>query len=248
MVVATIITVLRCLIGFSTLVAFGLDMFFLYVHKNYKDVVVNWEFYNETVIVGVLFLVIVFSEASYRVRNRRLQQRQSQAAYQDQQQQAEVGHHASYLPPGSASNHHHNVAQRSSSDTFWSVFRFLFVWLLSAGILNVTVKALIKRNRFVFQIPFPRDSSEAAAINWDFGIHDPRDLFNCPETNSDLKSNLCPFNQQVVSVASAAALLAIFEAIFTALLQNPYRRMINVQPQLKREPEVFHQDELRNAQ
>ncbi|KAF9343878.1 hypothetical protein BGX34_006257 [Mortierella sp. NVP85] len=220
MSLATVNTVLRWLIAFACLAAFAFDMFFVYVHKRYKDVIFGWQFYAQTPLVGILFWIIVLSPNSRRQRKR---EQQLQQQLQQQAQKDEVSQHASYLPtttPLTSTSVHYIKKRRTTGDKVWSVIRFLLVWCISAAILDITAKTIQKQLRFVYRIPILRNSPQAEAINYEFGIYDPRNLYECPTPNGDdLPSFLCNFNQQVINLATLAAGMAAIEAILTLILQ-----------------------------
>ena len=248
MSLATANTVLRWLIALACLAAFAFDMFFAYMHRRYKDVIFGWQFYAQTPLVGILFWIIVLSPNSRRQRKReqQLQQQLEQHAQKD-----EVSQHASYLPtttPLTSSSVHYTKKRRTTGDKVWSVIRFLIVWCISAALLDIAAKSIQKQLRFVYRIPFLRNSPQAEAINYEFGIYDPRNLYECPTPNGDdLPSFLCPFNDQVINLAALAAGLAAIEAICTLILQCRPKTIIAttiVQPTAAQQQQQFPRSEL----
>ncbi|KAK3819937.1 MAG: hypothetical protein J3Q66DRAFT_335877 [Benniella sp.] len=244
MSLATVNTVLRWLIAFACFVAFAFDMFFAYMHNRYKDVIFGWQFYAQTPLVAILFWIIVLSPSSRRQRKR---EQQMQLQQQQLVQKDEVSQHASYLPTTS-STVHYIKKRRTTGDKIWSVIRFLIVWCISAALLNITAKAIQKQLRFVYRIPFLRNSPQAEAIHYEFGLYDPRNLYECPPTQEDdLPTFLCNFNQQVINLATLAAAFATIEAIITLILQCRPKTIVAttiVQPAAATQQQQFPRSEL----
>ncbi|KAF9115386.1 hypothetical protein BGX27_008005 [Mortierella sp. AM989] len=255
------ITTMRYLLMFLCSTAFGFDMFFVYVYIHHREVVFGWKFHSETAIIGTLFWIIFLSELVYRIGNRMRGQRQYKY---------DTGNHAPYLPPTSSSHQHgsedtspDNTAIKTEDDiiipyerrspfgcrTFWSVARFLSVWALSAGLINIAVQTYQRQERFVFTIPFPRDSTRREISGYRYGDYNPHDIFNCPSLDlPDLLTTLCHFNQIVILVLSVIALLAVVEGLATVIFEN--RRPIHPSASslMRKKAEHYDLAETGNAQ
>ncbi|KAG0246438.1 hypothetical protein B0O80DRAFT_421731 [Mortierella sp. GBAus27b] len=228
---ATFNSVLRWIIALSSGGAFGLDMWFVYIRRNYEGVVFTWQYYVQTSLAGVLFLIIVLSEGSHQIDRRR---RRQQLIHQqpEQLQMQPQGPHGPYLPPVPIVTPSTTHRRRNM---FWSAFRFLTVWLICACLLDITVKAILKQDRFAY-----------------YDISNPRNLYACPRDWDSVQAPLCQFNQQAIHLSTLAAGLAIFEAILTAVLQNRTRAHVaandmSSQELPKAEADAFNEAELGRA-
>ncbi|KAI1313858.1 hypothetical protein EDD11_002459 [Mortierella claussenii] len=106
-------------------------------------------------------------------------------------------------------------ARPSGWSTFWSIMRFIVVWLLAAAILNITIQVFQRQERTVFALPFPREDSHLSQND------NPNNLFRCGTIQlPDLLTTLCLFDQLVMLFCSVAACLAIIEGLLTVILQN----------------------------
>ncbi|KAF8937406.1 hypothetical protein EDD21DRAFT_367998 [Dissophora ornata] len=230
---ATFLTVVRYLVLFFCLAAFGFDMYFVYMYARYTQVAITYKFAIETGLVGLLGLILTVSEISLRISNhyrRRSYQRHSGYKVADEYTSmssppappstiygGEISssdeHQATPLQPMQQGSH--------GCKTFWSIIRLLVVWAISGGLLKVAITTYQHQERFIFTLSFSRDSTQADALNYDFSSYDPRDLFNCPDVSlPNLLTTLCLFDQITVLLAGLSALLAIVEAIATVILDN----------------------------
>ncbi|KAF9998224.1 hypothetical protein BGZ80_008668 [Entomortierella chlamydospora] len=260
---SALITTLRYTLMFLCLVVFGFDMYFVYIYIHHSDVVFTWEFYTETSLIGILFWVIFLSELLYRIGNCMKRRRQYEYDY---------AHHAPYLPPHLSSSHEHASPDTfPSNDTavktedgviipydrrsnschrkFWSVARLLFVWLMGAGLLNISIRSFEHQGRFVFTLPFARDSAQGDALNEIYSSYDPHNLFKCPDINlPDLLTTLCQFDQLTMTLSAAIGLVAIFEALFTIIFKNRrYSRPSEQRSHMKKRAEQYDEIEMGNA-
>ncbi|KAF9175136.1 hypothetical protein BGX21_007130 [Mortierella sp. AD011] len=260
---SALITTLRYALMFLCLAVFVLDMFFVYLYIHYSDVVFNWKFYTETSLIGTLFWVIFLSELFYRIGN--CMRRRKQYEY-------DYAHHAPYLPPHLSSSHEHASPdtfpnndtavkaedgaiipydRRSNSchKKFWSVARLVFVWLISAALLNISIRSFEHQGRLVFTLPFSRDSVQGNALDGSYSSYDPHNLFECPDIDpSDPLTTLCLFNQLTMTVSAAIGLVAIFEALFTVIFENRrYPRPSEQRSHMKKRAEQYDEIEMGNA-
>ncbi|KAF9352000.1 hypothetical protein BGX26_010097 [Mortierella sp. AD094] len=260
---SALITTLRYTLMFLCLATFGFDMYFVYIYIHHSEVVFGWRFYTETSLVGTLFWVFLLSELFYRIDNYTRERRQYEYDY---------AHHAPYLPPHSPSSHQHTSSdtfpnnttaiktedgviipyeRRSNSccKTFWSVARFLSVWAMSAGLLDVAIKSFQHQTRFVFALPFARDSAQGDALHQRYGSYDPHNLFGCPDIDlPDLLTTLCQFDQLTMILASVIGLIAVFEALLTVIFENRrYPRPSERRSHMKKRAELYDETEMGNA-
>ncbi|KAF9179438.1 hypothetical protein BGZ51_006921 [Haplosporangium sp. Z 767] len=236
------ITTMRYIILSLCIGAFGFDMYFVHVYILHHTVVFTWKFAAQTSAVGVLALIMILSEIFYRIQVYRRN-------YRERHFRHDFGEHNPYLeshiaqeatttttaaaatstPMAPISATHDNKrapkirVSRSRYVRFWSVMRFLAVWCVCAGIFRVTVSSFRYQNRQVFEVPFER-TSDMMDDFWNRQRHsgyDPRDLYNCPDVDWDyLPSTLCHFDQLVMTLAAAAGLLAVIEAVMTLVFEN----------------------------
>ncbi|KAG0354125.1 hypothetical protein BGZ54_001833, partial [Gamsiella multidivaricata] len=263
-------TVIRYVLLFFCLATLGFDIFFIHVYQTYNQVVFTWKFYAHMGLVGVLVLIILASEIVHRISNYRRVQRERasiEAAY-------ETSHHAPYLPPTSFSSSSpestealmhelpkpqalHYPEPPTCCQTTFSIIRLLILWAISAALLNITVRTFETQGRFVFSLPFPRDSSQGIALNNKFSAYDPHDLFFCPDIKlPDLTTILCHFDQITMILVTVVAICAIIEAIAVIVLVNRTRSprlaawagVENERGKMKKRVEVYDDVELGNAQ
>ncbi|KAF9918945.1 hypothetical protein BX616_003980 [Lobosporangium transversale] len=321
---ATFQSVIRYSLMLVALTAFGFDMFFLYVYIHYPEVVMFWRYYAGTALVGFLFLILVFSEIGYRIKNAQRRRYERQYNYSSQQYVSFSSLHTPSLvhpvvasppfaaaattvvpgssePEGGVNNNYKNsdnnnihgnivnlltapddayhlyprygivtpIERRSSCVTAWSIIRFLAVWLISAGLLNISIQAYQRHERQIFTLPFQRDTQDRADIyDGRYGIYNPRDLYNCPHiVRSNLLSYLCVFDQVALGFYSLAGLLAVAEGIAAVIVENRTRATFkglynpnddiankmwgkqkkSIDSMVKRRSEVYDQAEMGNA-
>ncbi|KAF8976963.1 hypothetical protein BGZ46_007801 [Entomortierella lignicola] len=249
---------------FLCLVAFGFDMYFVYIYIHHSEVVFGWRFYTETSVIGTLFWIIFLSELFYRISNHLKKRRRYEYDY---------AHHAPYLPATLPSTHHQHVSSspntfpnktavepeegvivpyerqtRSCCRTFWSAMRFISVWLISAALLNVSITSFQHQTRSVFALPFARDSAQGDSLNEKYSGYEPHDLFNCPDVNiSDYLTTLCQFNQLVMTLSALIGLITVFEGLATVIFENRKHPSSSRRPQMKKRAEHYDLAEMGNA-
>ncbi|KAG0250086.1 hypothetical protein BG011_008660 [Mortierella polycephala] len=94
-----------------------------------------------------------------------------------------------------------------------AIIRGFFAFGLAIGMLYVTSTVLKTHSRSFFELPFSRNSPQGLVMKEGFTDLDPRNLFQCPESNfNDVKAVLCSMDRSVMILALVVAILAILEA------------------------------------
>ncbi|KAG0200510.1 hypothetical protein BGX28_006439 [Mortierella sp. GBA30] len=221
------ITLTRYLAIFACLAAFGLDMYFLTLYQNYTQVVIMWEFIAQMGIIGAMILTLILSEIAFRILIYRQRHRERYYAHD-----FGTGAHNPYISGAEASapgtgpvliqepKPYYYKHDRSCCSTFWSIIRFIFVWVLAAGILRITIDTYIRQGRSIFTLPFSRYAPQG--INSQWRDYDPRDLFNCrfDDDWSDPLSRLCTLDNVGMFLATIAGALIVIEAVATIIFEN----------------------------
>ncbi|KAF9955548.1 hypothetical protein BGZ70_010187 [Mortierella alpina] len=214
------ITFLRYLALLICAGVFGLDMYFIALYETYNEVAFKWQFFAQTGIIGAMILTLLLSEITFRIYLFR--QRHRERHYSP-----DFGEHSPYLaevsgtgPGGVAPPLESRRRSRGCCFIFWSIMRFCWMWILSAGILHVTIRLFTRQGRSVFVLPFRRDSTPGIYYS-DYRNYDPRDLFTCPDGNwSNQLSYLCRLDNVATLLAAAAGLLVLVEAVATIIFEN----------------------------
>ncbi|KAF9571476.1 hypothetical protein EC968_000507 [Mortierella alpina] len=201
-----------------------------------------------------MILTLILSEITFRISLYRQRHRERHYA-------PDFGAHNPYLAetsvagPGAVGlpEPHVYKRRRGCCSIFWSIVRFCWVWLLCAGILNITIKLFIRQRRSVFVLPFSRDSSPSVGYRA-YRDYDPKDLFTCPEgAGSNRLSYLCRFDNVVTVLAAAVGLVLIVEAVATIIFENRDPRPSKSSPSFKdpvatkHRAEPINQEELGNS-
>ncbi|KAF9291177.1 hypothetical protein BGZ68_004882 [Mortierella alpina] len=216
------ITFTRYLALLTCLAVFGLDMYFITLYETHNEVALVWQFFTQTSIIGAMILTIVLSEISFRIMLYRQRHREQQYAH-------DFGEHNSYLAeasgagPGAVAIPEPRTykRRRTCCSTFWSIVRFCWMWILSAGVLHVTIRSFTRQSRSVFVLPFLRDTASDYYYYGRYKNYDPKDLFNCQEgVSSNELSYLCRLDNVATLLAAAAGLILVVEAVATIIFEN----------------------------
>ncbi|KAF9177272.1 hypothetical protein BGZ51_008759 [Haplosporangium sp. Z 767] len=186
MTVARSIRILRAILISITLVTFCIDVYFIKTYMDSDTVGFRWTFPTQAGLTGISLLFFIISAIAFHYRLRRI--------YRDPEFYA-----------------HQSV---NFGGLILAVIRGFFAFALAIGMLYVTSTVLKAHSRSFFELPFSRNSPQGVAMKEDFTDLDPRNLFQCPESSvSDTKALLCNLDRSAMIMATAIAVLAIFEAI-----------------------------------
>ncbi|KAF9902989.1 hypothetical protein EC991_004323 [Linnemannia zychae] len=207
MALAGFITIIRILIALAAAAVFAVDQYFLYLYRNYDQVVFHWHFYSQVSISGAVFLLVIASETAYRISR--------------------------YNARDDYYNQYGNSGGKPKSCTcghFWSIFRFIWAMIFAAGILAWVVPVWMDKKRIMFTIPVSRNSVEANAYRTGRRGGDwinPLNIFDCPEwKDGEPLTYLCKFDQQVMYVSAALAFLLVIEGFFTIIIDTRHRHIV----------------------
>ncbi|KAF9112653.1 hypothetical protein BGX27_002998 [Mortierella sp. AM989] len=182
--IATLIITLQSILVVLGLAIFGQDLFFIKTNDGHLNVVFTWRFYVQTGIIGVLVIYFTIALIMFVIERRRLR-------------------HGSVSP----------YQSRNTVYRFIPLIQTIIVAGLSAGLLYATVPALIGKNRTVFFLPFNRDSAQDQSINHDYTMYDPKNLYQCPESDSNPLTRICSFDRTAITGGAAFGVIAIIEAL-----------------------------------
>ncbi|KAK3828448.1 MAG: hypothetical protein J3Q66DRAFT_322685 [Benniella sp.] len=185
-----VITTLRTIILISCLIAIGLDIYFVKVYFDYKNVAFFWiwRFSGRAglnLLWGVFFLISLITLVGQN-RHRRYEPTSS--------------------PPAGGMTERLNCGQLT-----YSIVRTIVLFVMGGAMLYVTGNALVNENRTIFTLPNSRESPEYAALKLDFRRYDPKNLRHCPSYTNNL-SLLCPLDNSVTSLLAIVAGLVLIEA------------------------------------
>ncbi|KAF9987400.1 hypothetical protein BGZ75_000662 [Mortierella antarctica] len=247
------ITFIRYLTLLTCAAVFGLDMYIVALFETHNEVALLWQFFAQTSIIGAMLLTLILSEITFRICLYRQRHRERHYA-------PDFGAHNPYLQeasvasPGAVALSEPRAYKRyrGCCSIFWSIMRLCWMWILSAGILQVTIRSFTRQSRSVFVLPFLRDSTPGINAG-SYKEYNPRDLFTCPDgTWSNQLSYLCRFDNSATVLAAAAGLLLIVEAAATIIFENRDPR--SSKPSsfkqslvTKHEMEPIHPEELANS-
>ncbi|CAO3564821.1 unnamed protein product [Mortierella alpina] len=246
------ITFLRYFALLVCAAVFGFDIYFIELYETHNEVAFKWQFFAQTGIISAMILTLVLSEITFRICLYR--QRHRKRHYSP-----DFGEHSPYLaepsgtgPGGVALPVEPRRRSRGCCSIFWSIIRFCWMWILSAGILHVTIRSFTRQGRSVFVLPFLRDSTPGIYYS-EYRNYDPRDLFTCPDgTWFNELSYLCRFDNVATVLAAAAGLLVLVEAVATLIFENRGPRSSKSSSfrntlATKHRTEPIHQEELANS-
>jgi len=245
-------TFFRYLAFLSGGVAFGFDMYMIYLYNRTPTMFLDWPFYGQAGLTGCLLTVLFLSEICYRIGNHYQNYRAIHSnGLSNQVEEGTQQHFPSVREgqssPSSATFVSPYIAppkpnypltrkeivdrRRAGLKTLLSFTRFLVVIGLAVTILRLTIMTLVFSNRSAFTLDFARSSPEAAPLSDDeFASVNPKNLFDCPKQNlswSRPLTYLCIMDQTTVDFATLAAVLSLVEAVFTVILENRSRRKAN---------------------
>ncbi|KAG0289496.1 hypothetical protein BGZ97_006449 [Linnemannia gamsii] len=205
---AGIITVTRVFIALIAGAIFGVDQYFLYLYRNYDEIVFHWRFYSQVTIAGLFFLLVIISECVYRI-----------SRYNERSDYLDGGWGGE--PP---------KTKRSCAKRFWTFFRFLCALILVAGTGTWVVPAWLDKQRILFSIPVGRNTPEAAAYRTGSKDRDwvnPFNIFDCPTwVDGQPLTYLCRLDQQILYCSAGVACIAFVEAFLTLIVESR-RRHVN---------------------
>ncbi|KAK3845383.1 MAG: hypothetical protein J3R72DRAFT_436613 [Linnemannia gamsii] len=206
MAFAGFITFIRVLVALLAAAVFGVDQYFLYLYRNYDQVVFHWRFYSQVSISGIVFLFVIISEVVYRI-----------SRYNDRDE-----YYHQYGNSGKS--------KRSCAHHFWSIFRFIWAMIFAAGILAWVVPAWMDNQRIMFTIPVGRNSPEADAYRIGRKGKDwvnPVNIFDCPTwKDGEPLTYLCKLDEQVLYASAALACLLAIEGFFTIIIDSRRRNVV----------------------
>jgi hypothetical protein len=204
-----VIAALRTIILVGCLVAISLDIYFVKVYFDYKNVAFFWiwRFSGRaglSLLWGVFFLISLITLV---VQNR----------------------HRRYEPTSSplagGMTERLNFGQLT-----YSLVRTIVLLVMGGAMLYVTGNALANENRTIFTLPNSRESSEYASLKLDFRRYDPKNLRHCPSlTNGNTLSLLCPLDNTVTALLAIVAGLVLIEAPLS-LMNNMRSTRANYSP------------------
>ncbi|KAF9135692.1 hypothetical protein BGW39_001091 [Mortierella sp. 14UC] len=205
-------TFIRVLVALFAAAVFGVDQYFLYLYRNYDQVVFHWRFYSQVSISGFVFLFVIASECTYRISR----------------YNARDDYYNQYGNSGEKS-------KRCCGGHFWSIFRFIWAMIFAAGILAWVVPAWMDKERIMFTIPVGRNSVEANAYRTgrkDSEWVNPFNIFDCPIWKDDEPlTYLCKLDQQVMYASAILACLLIIEGFFTVIIDTRRRHIVRYDQQ-----------------
>ncbi|KAG0068770.1 hypothetical protein BGZ89_004095 [Linnemannia elongata] len=209
MALAGFITFTRVLVGILALAVFGVDQYFLYLYRNYDQVVFHWRFYSEVSISGALFFFVIISEVAYRITR-----------YNDR---------SDYLDGGWGGET--SKAKQGRGKRLWTIFRFILSMLLTAGILVWVVPAWMDKQRIMFTIPVGRNTPEADAYRTGRKNGDwinPFNILDCPAwKNNEPLTYLCKLDEQALYCSAVLACIAFIEGLLTLVIDSRRRRRVD---------------------
>ncbi|GJJ78595.1 hypothetical protein EMPS_10954 [Entomortierella parvispora] len=257
-------TFFRYLSFLSGAVAFGFDMYLIYLYQTTPTMYFDWPFYAQTTLVGCLCSILFLSELFYRVGNHYRSYRATHLkgfSHREEEEGAQqlpnpeghspadsatftapytTGPPKSYYPPT-----RREIVDRRRAG-LWTCFyfmRFLLVVLISAAILRITIMVFAWSNRSAFTLDYARSSPEADPLSdANFQNVNPRNLFDCPEGDQSWSrplTYLCFMDQLTETLATSAAGLALIEALLTVILQNRLRRKAHSLPPVLKQVEIY---------